>query len=706
MKSFAYTWFHLQAAKRKHFKSEEKRMSIDEEQRIKERLMNEEPSVKIKWAMRLLMKLRKDIQKAYQKLLLDIISAKEAAAAAESCVLSNPDMKGKMRRIDCLRQSDKVWRLDLVMVVLFKGIPLESSDGERLDKCAQCQHPQLCINPNHSVLQVKELEVFLANFVQQQQNAATELSGNIAITSVFEPSEFVRLSKMNLTSPGEKACVRIANLNATSEDDSIKMEELENDDEMPEKEPKISQKSANKKTENCSKSTSGNPGEINGLFKKLENSSYIAVNTDFELNLENVKDLKSEASGKRKAGDAPTSQIHDESPKKAKKREKVPKKSSVQTQPPSVANDESTSCSSSQQDDEIKELMKPVDKPSPDAVSAPLKNPSSLSSSPSQSSSNCSNVRRSLASQKIADELKELIQKEKKTTANLFLQLLKVQEDQQQQQAENNAAESMNHSSTPIFVDQLLMSPIFSHLTGAEATKDSLGGRQEPPSPSLSRSSPTKLPTFFPNLIMQSNMHRPIPILMHQSSAGSSVTNGASSSSSSLSMSSQQASQMRQSMHQSPLMFNHFQHFQPNAFSYPNISPNFASNTSATAGGTFSPTNGLYPSITSLFQSPLCTPRATPTQNFASYLFNGDCDAFHSFLMPPAGAPGDEKSNVFFMDALNTTPEQNLVPQFNQSVAPLPSQGLAEAQVKAKANGSGDANANQIKENNVILANN
>ncbi|CAH8594461.1 unnamed protein product [Schistosoma bovis] len=63
-----------------------------------------------------------------------------------SCVISRGDAKGRMRRIDGGKGSDKVWRLDTIVGMLYHGLPMSSTDTNIM--VHTCDH-ELCVRPQH-----------------------------------------------------------------------------------------------------------------------------------------------------------------------------------------------------------------------------------------------------------------------------------------------------------------------------------------------------------------------------------------------------------------------------------------------------------------------------------------------------------------------------------------------------------------------------
>ncbi|KAJ1151042.1 hypothetical protein NDU88_003829 [Pleurodeles waltl] len=186
VRALAYTWFNLYARKMRYLKQHERRMSREEERAAKEELLSQSAEHKRAWAARLLAKLSRDLcPQSRQDLVLTITGRKPPC-----CLLSNPDQRGKMRRIDCQRQGDKIWRLDLVMVILFKGIPLESTDGERLVRGPQCHSPALCVQPRHIAVSVRELDLYLAYLLRAQVGPGEAFFSN----ALFSASELMRVS--------------------------------------------------------------------------------------------------------------------------------------------------------------------------------------------------------------------------------------------------------------------------------------------------------------------------------------------------------------------------------------------------------------------------------------------------------------------------------------------------------------------------------
>lgn len=176
--------------------------------------------------------------------------------------------------------------------------------------------------------------------------------------------------------------------------------------------------------------------------------------------------------------------------------------------------------------------------------------------------------------------------------------------------------------------------------TEEEADKETSSSPPPPPSIGTTVNSnnitvvpaPTKITNQTSNSDSNIQMHRPIPMLQKADAVMSSL------------MSNLNKTDSGSFNHtNSPIMFNNSNALlssNSNFFSaYPNISPANCLN------GNGSPTSNLFPSISSLFQSPIGTPRVTPIpQQFAAYFLSED--QYHSLLLP-ANIQSDDHCNTF-----------------------------------------------------------
>ncbi|KAA3682105.1 uncharacterized protein DEA37_0011296 [Paragonimus westermani] len=74
------------------------------------------------------------------------LCSEDSVRDPDSCVISRGDAKGRMRRIDGGKGSDKVWRLDTIVGMLYHGLPMSSTDTNiMVHTCDQ----ELCVRPQH-----------------------------------------------------------------------------------------------------------------------------------------------------------------------------------------------------------------------------------------------------------------------------------------------------------------------------------------------------------------------------------------------------------------------------------------------------------------------------------------------------------------------------------------------------------------------------